>query len=805
VLAASATAGNSRRLVSIADRANGRWVFAISVALYLVLGLNSVRALGLGGDEPHYLIITESLLQDGDLQIENNHRQRDYRSFYSRELRPDYMQRGQNGAIYSIHPPGLPALLLPIYAVAGYRGAIALMCVLAALAALAIFLVADMLAGRRAAVLTWLAVCLTVPFMPYSWSIFPEMAGAVVVAWAIVWLWRPASQPLRVWLWRGMALATLPWMHTKFAVFFAAFGAALTLHVLFRPAVVSASSGGTPEALQAWPRLKPALPAVLTLLAPMAISGVLWLYSFQMIYGVPNPEAPYGSYSDTYVLTRYIPHGLIGIFFDQKFGLLFYSPVYLLSIGGAWTLIRNRETRFVGLTLIATVAVFVSSTARLYMFWGGSSAPARFLVPILPCLAPMIAVAIARARSAAARALVGTWIAIGLGIAIVGVGWPSRLMLFSDPHGRARLLEAIQAGSPLALVAPTFTEPAWGSDVVPLALWLAAAAMALVVTFGIAAMATRRGAKRTPSAWRMAAVASATFLLTGAAMTARPDAAVRNATARRGALDVVWQFDGTRLRTFDYQALGRATPDRLRDLSTVVFERQPVPADKGLLAGPVDLPAGAYDAMVWFDSSRPRGGEVVVSVSPRATFARLNGALANPTRVPFELPVGVRRLSVALPDPRIAQSVTEVQIVPRAVSPPSQRPEIRARTIESLPGRDRSYIVYLNDEAYPEGGVFWTRGTATAELLVSASGASRLTMNLSTGPMSGPVTVAAAGQHRTVDMMADTPTTIAFDLPADQALVPIAIRSAVMFRPGEVERSSGDMRGLGCHVQITLE
>ena len=69
-------------------------------------------AVGPGGDEPHYLIITQSLLADGDLKIENNHSRRGLPAFFGGHLRPDFMKRGQDGEIYSIHAPGLSALLL---------------------------------------------------------------------------------------------------------------------------------------------------------------------------------------------------------------------------------------------------------------------------------------------------------------------------------------------------------------------------------------------------------------------------------------------------------------------------------------------------------------------------------------------------------------------------------------------------------------------------------------------------------------------------------------------------------------------
>ena len=64
-----------------------------------------------GGDEPHYLVITQSLLKDGDLRIENNHRQRDYRSYFDGELPPDFRVRGRDRQIYSIHAPGVSALV----------------------------------------------------------------------------------------------------------------------------------------------------------------------------------------------------------------------------------------------------------------------------------------------------------------------------------------------------------------------------------------------------------------------------------------------------------------------------------------------------------------------------------------------------------------------------------------------------------------------------------------------------------------------------------------------------------------------
>src|SRR5204862_5378449 len=88
-----------------------------------------------GGDEPHYLVLAQSLWRDHDLKIENNHARGDYREYFTSDLDPHYLTRGRDGEIYSIHPIGISIVLAPIYALAGYQGAVWALILMGALAA----------------------------------------------------------------------------------------------------------------------------------------------------------------------------------------------------------------------------------------------------------------------------------------------------------------------------------------------------------------------------------------------------------------------------------------------------------------------------------------------------------------------------------------------------------------------------------------------------------------------------------------------------------------------------------------------
>ena len=46
-----------------------------------------------GGDEPHYLAATQSLLHDFDLKVENNYANGDYLQYFPGHLEPHFLKR----------------------------------------------------------------------------------------------------------------------------------------------------------------------------------------------------------------------------------------------------------------------------------------------------------------------------------------------------------------------------------------------------------------------------------------------------------------------------------------------------------------------------------------------------------------------------------------------------------------------------------------------------------------------------------------------------------------------------------------
>lgn len=764
-----------------------RTAFVLALVIYLIAGERSVRLVGLGGDEPHYLVLTQSLLLDHDITIENNHQRGDYRQYFGGQLRPDYLARGVDGEIYSIHAPGLPALVLPAFVAAGAWGAVAMMCLFGALAALAVFDLAELVGGRGAAWCTWASVCFTVPFIPHAWAIFPEMAGAAIVAWALLWVARSDTDPVVAYAWRGVCIGVLPWLHTKFSVCVAVLALAL-----------------------AW-RVRRQLARLIAVALPIAVLGAAWVAFFVVIYGTADPQAPYGTYTTQFVRLENLPRSLAGAFFDQKFGLFVYAPIYVIAVWGGWRLLREPRWRSLGIVSLGLAVLYVGSSARLYMWWGGSSAPARFLVPVVPLLAPALALAFSRLRTGLVAAHVWIALAWSLCVSCLSLVQLQPALLFSNPHGVARLAELFRGGSPLPSALPTFTEENWLPPTGRLGLWLVAAGVGVLCArwwwrrMTRARRAAGEGAARV--FWPLV-IEGAVTLLAASVFVGPYGADARAETVRYGRAGLLMMFDPDARRGLDYRGgrLSKMTPQQWTDAASLTFRLDPAetPDPQGRLTEGLELPPGLYQVSVAFDASSPRQGDVLAALGGGSVLARGLVSTSTVTTLRVPMPIAVPRLWVQLSDPASAGAARRVDIVPQSIVPVGARLSADVRRVESVPGRADAYLAYVNDNAFGEGGVFWTRGTSEASLLVAPAGAAAINLTLHAGPAGSSVRVRVNDTATELTLSANETRSVAVPIPVDQAVVRLSVRSSTAFRPSDVEPTSTDTRLLGCQVRVDV-
>ena len=754
-----------------------RGVFVISVVVLLVAGVHVRRSVGLSGDEPHYLVITHSLVADGDLRIENNHQAGDYRSFYPEFLPMHYLARGVDGIIYSVHAPGLPVLLAPAYLLAGHRGAIVLLIVIAALAATAIFSLAARLASPGVALATWAAVTLTVPFLLQSWFIYPEIPASAITAFAVLWLWSPAPQRIRPWLLRGALIGFLPWLHVKFSLLLAG----LTLSLV----------------VKLWPHRRL---AAVALLGPMAVSGAVWLSAYYVMYGTPDPLAPYGG-SPRDVGPGFIPRGVLGLLFDQEYGLLLYSPIYVLAIGGCWLMLRGERTRWPTIGMAVTLVAFILSFAQYYMWWGGYSTPARFLVPALPLVAPMIAVALGRLRSSTGIGVTGALFAASLCSALTIVLAPARRLMLNDGDGTSGLVEAWQGSVNLTAMLPTFLDLDWPTQLPLLALWLVAAAVGLIITWTVERSGGLRGGAFSGSALWLAIFGA---LASVAASGSHPT--LQASMARDGRQTLLQSYGDPRLTAYRPNGFSRLTDDEFFSRTTLTWpiDRE-LSRPQGLIAGPFSLPPGRYEVTVQFRPDAQPTGSVWLRYDTGPAEIAAHAVEPNGSTVfTADLPLGLDTVWVGATTVEAADAATTVLIRPLQLQAKNDRRTggdvMAVRPLEG-PGR---YLFFLDAETFQEPSRWWVRGDETASLLISVNGAQHLSVAVRRGAAGGTTTVAVGDLVHTTDMEPRRRWQVSADIAEGETLIPISIGCAGGFRPRDINAESGDTRFLGCEVTVRL-
>jgi hypothetical protein len=439
-----------------AGRLPPRWLLLpAAFGIYAAVAMRVQAQVGPEGDEPHYLMVADSLLRDHDVSLERDYAEGRYRVFHPGDLAPHYRVRGRHGEIFSLHAVGLSVLILPAYAAGGYPAVSFFMALLAALLAREMReLVRAWGFGDATAEATGWAVALCPPLLHFAGLVFTEMPAALAVAVALR-RGRDLSSPrlLDVTM-LGAALAVLPWLNVRYAVL---------AGLLFLFALAG----------------RPASRALGVLLAFGALTAVGLAMYHEALYGFFDPRRVYGRRPELSLAT--LPEGLPGLLLDQEFGLLVYAPVFVLAVPG-FVRLGRRDARgaLFAAGLIAAALVMAGSWP---MWRGGWNPPARFLLPVVPALALGLAASFQRGLGSASALLLGWSVWTGL------TGGMEPRLVHRDRDGTAPLFRAFSGAEEWTRLLPGYVLADENPDRQRLALlW--------TVTLGVAALCSLRPRSR---------------------------------------------------------------------------------------------------------------------------------------------------------------------------------------------------------------------------------------------------------------------------------------------------------------------
>jgi hypothetical protein len=398
----------------VSDRRVAALVFlVVLVAGQLSVGMRASATSDITGDEPFYLLTTQSLLSDGDLDVRDEYRNREYRRFWSSSVPLwSQMEPTEDGRLLVPHDPGLSLLVLPSYDAWGLRGAQRTLVVLWAVA----FAMAAVVARRfgappGAAILGGIVAGAGCPGIVYASQLYPEAPAAVCVAGALLAVTARRATAPAVGI--VVALSALAWLGVKYvplgALLFAAW---------------------------AW-RHKAERRLVVLTAAVLAVSGAVYVWWHVAVFGGLTPyttNVVYAGDGNATILAEHLEwtdrtYRLYGLFLDARFGLLRWLPAVAIAIWGV-----TRRTLLPGAVFAVGIVVGTFMSITMMGWWF----PGRMLVAGLPALVVLLACGAARIPKTAAVLALWSFVIAGA-------------LVWSARTGGVRLaVDPFELGAPLA-------------------------------------------------------------------------------------------------------------------------------------------------------------------------------------------------------------------------------------------------------------------------------------------------------------------------------------------------------------------
>jgi len=323
----------------------------------------------LGGDEPHYLVVTQSIVGDGDLNLKNNYSEKTYTGFHPVDLRP-HIRRIEKDKWYSFHSPGTSVFFIPAYLVKKYFfknssyfiTTLIFRIYISIFVILFLFIIKDFFIRKfgfkNPAIFSLLCLFyFTTPLFFFSIHIYPEIIAFMISFSAYVLLENKKSSGLLP----GILLSLLIFFHTKFLVIQIGF-------IIYRLIVKRRSK------------------TFILFCLPQILTFVLHIFYLKIFYKTLSPTLIYMGmkFSEWFKIVLSVPlirrvESFLNYFLDQRDGLLSFSMYFFIVFLAFKLIIRNKKH----LKLFFSVFLLYTGYYAFLVTRGAYSPPARPLIPVL--------------------------------------------------------------------------------------------------------------------------------------------------------------------------------------------------------------------------------------------------------------------------------------------------------------------------------------------------------------------------------------------------------------------------------------
>jgi len=327
------------------------------------------------GDEPHYLVISQTLIKYHSINVMLDYNHGDYYLFYPKPIAP-HVSRSATGQLLPLHSIGGPILWLIPFALFGRLGAMLFMSLVSVLIIVNIYkLLLTMGIRQSYAFLVSLAYAIASSLYIYSHLDFIEPIGALLCIYVFRKILQEEVSVLDLLI-SSICLGILPWVHIRFALF----EMILFFALLYK--IYQQNKLKNPKYYIAY-------------LLPVTILFVLLeVYSYK-VWGSFNPAInelnDAGTPDKPFAMLPF--GGILGTFFDQEFGLLINFPMFMFLLAGVILALKKKFLAYNVLVLLLSIPYILVFTS--FTSWsGGWGPPARFMLVLLPLYAFYLAYAL---------------------------------------------------------------------------------------------------------------------------------------------------------------------------------------------------------------------------------------------------------------------------------------------------------------------------------------------------------------------------------------------------------------------------